>query len=494
MRQVSGDRDVVGPPSGEVVEHARRDLRPIALPPPRVIREQAEGALRVQLAQPDAADAGGVEVGDVGEAEQRGDPRTMRAYDTRGPRGVLRGRSVRSANEERMSGSITARCKVAVISAPGAPFPALFSQRSDERLARTFTRQGAEAEILAVAGAETALRDAPLALLVRGDAVVDERVAKALVASESELLLVANEDGRAQPAAAIVAGARTGAAAAWLAGGAAPAGVAQRSAAELVPAYTPELRKLAPPFLRLASSANAGAIERALFNASYKGVTDVVTKYVWPPFAFRVVKACARFGVTPNAVTLVSWALVIYATLAFARGEFGFGLAAAWAMTFLDTVDGKLARVTQNSSPFGHWFDHGLDLSHPPVWWGAWALGLGVSLGSVAAAVVLGGYLVGRIVEGIFILVCGFETHSWRRLDSFFRLITARRNPNLVLLSACTLAGAPGLGFEAVAWWTALSIAFHVVRLVHALALRLTGRALRPWEEELALAGLAAAK
>ena len=114
--------------------------------------------------------------------------------------------------------------------------------------------------------------------------------------------------------------------------------------------------------------------------------------------------------------------------LAFARGEFGFGLAAAWAMTFLDTVDGKLARVTQNSSPFGHWFDHGLDLSHPPVWWGAWALGLGVSLGSVAAAVVLGGYLVGRIVEGIFILVCGFETHSWRRLDSFFRLITARRN------------------------------------------------------------------
>ena len=41
-------------------------------------------------------------------------------------------------------------------------------------------------------------------------------------------------------------------------------------------------------------------------------------------------------------------------------------------MTFLDTVDGKLARVTLTSSPFGNVLDHSLDLIHPPFWYWAW--------------------------------------------------------------------------------------------------------------------------
>jgi phosphatidylglycerophosphate synthase len=386
-----------------------------------------------------------------------------------------------------MSGSPTAARPVVVLASAGASQARLFAQRSDVRLAHTFARAGATAAIAGAADAAAAASAGELALIVRGDAVVDERVARALLGN-GELLLLANEAGGAQPAAAVIASARAGEALAWLAGGGAPAGLAQLTAEDLVPAYTPELRKLAPPLLRIATPDNSAAIERALFDASYKGVTDFVTKYAWPPLAFRAVRACARLGITPNAVTLVSWALVIYAALAFARGELGLGLAAAWAMTFLDTVDGKLARVTQSSSPIGHWLDHGLDLAHPPVWWAAWSLGIGVALSSPTALVVIGGYLAGRLLEGVFMLACGFETHSWRPVDSFFRLITARRNPNLVLLTGCTLAGEPALGFEAVAWWTGLSIAFHAERLAHALALRARGRTLRPWEEEAALA------
>ena len=392
-----------------------------------------------------------------------------------------------------MSGSATAARPVFVVTSAAAQHAELFAERSDARLARTFSRLGAQPVVADAAGAAKAAQAVEIALLARGDAVVDERVAKALLTSQ-ELLLVATFGGRAQPAAAVIAGARASEAAAWLAGGPAPAGLAPRSADDLVPAYTSELRKLAPPLLRIATRESAAVVERALFDASYKGVTDFVTKYAWPPLAFRVVKACARLGISPNVVTLASWALVIYATIEFARGQFGFGLAAAWAMTFLDTVDGKLARVTQSSSPFGHWLDHGLDLAHPPVWWGAWALGIGLSLTSPTALVVLGGYLAGRLLEGVFMLACGFELHSWRPLDSFFRLITARRNPNLVLLSAGALAGRPDLGFAAVAVWTGLSIAFHVARLTLALAQRALGHTLRPWEEEAALASAPVAK
>ncbi len=380
-----------------------------------------------------------------------------------------------------------------VVTPPGRVLAKLFGERSDARLLRSLARAGAAPVTLVVGSARPAPRAGELALLVRGDVVIDDRVVKALLAS-GELLLVANEGGRAQPAAACVASERVAAAAAWLAGGPAPASLPLRSAQELVPAYTSELRKLAPPFLRAATPDNAAAIERALFAASYKGVTDLVTKYVWPRPALAVVRICARLGISPNMVTIVSWLLVAFAAVAFWRGAFGAGLAAAWLMTFLDTVDGKLARVTLRSSPIGHWLDHGLDILHPPVWWGAWAIGMnaaigiGAALSSPAALIVIGGYVVGRLIEGAFMLACGFETHSWRRLDSFFRLITARRNPNLLLLTACTLVGLPALGFDAVAAWTLASIAFHALRLLHALALRLAGRTLRPWEEEAALA------
>jgi phosphatidylglycerophosphate synthase len=460
----------------EIVDQPSGDLGPVAPAPPRAPRDPAERAFRIPFAGAAEAQARRVQIGDVGEAEQRGGLRRMRAYDKRR---ADAGR--RQLDEGGMNGEPCATRSAAVMTPPGARLAELFAERTDSRVARSLARAGARVV------APGALPAGELVLLARADAVLDERVAKALIGS-GELLLVAREDGRDLPAAAVIASVRAAEAAAWLNGGAAPAGLAPRTAEELVPAYTAELRKLAPPMLRIATPERAEQIERALFDAAYKGVTDFVTKYAWPPLAFRVVRWCARAGITPNAVTIVSWALVVFAFVAFWRGAFGAGLAAAWAMTFLDTVDGKLARVTLNSSPFGHWLDHGLDIAHPPFWWAAWAHGLGLALGSPLALVVVGGYVVGRLVEGVFILAFDFETHSWRPLDSFFRLITARRNPNLVLLSAFTLAGSAALGFAAVAWWTACSIVFHCVRLLHALALRALGRELRPWEEELALA------
>ena len=44
--------------------------------------------------------------------------------------------------------------------------------------------------------------------------------------------------------------------------------------------------------------------------------------------------------------------------------------------------------------------------------------------------------------------------HVWRPIDSQFRLITARRNPNMVILVAALLFGRPDVGLELVAWWT----------------------------------------
>ena len=129
--------------------------------------------------------------------------------------------------------------------------------------------------------------------------------------------------------------------------------------------------------------------------------------------------------------------------------------------------------------------DHGLDLIHPPVWYVAWAAGVPAGGGWLAPAlmVTVVGYVIGRLIEGLFLLVFKTEIHCWRRIDSRFRMITARRNPNLILLTIAVLAGAPGLGLVVVAVWTAVSVGFHAVRLTQAAGERLRGRPVESWLE-----------
>lgn len=158
----------------------------------------------------------------------------------------------------------------------------------------------------------------------------------------------------------------------------------------------------------------------------------------------------------------------------FWQGMFGWGLVAAYAMTFLDTVDGKLARVTLTSSPIGNVFDHGIDLVHPPFWWWAWIVGLAhtgfdLPASDLVLGAIVSGYILQRIEEGIFIRCFKIQMHIWRPFDSRFRLITARRNPNLILLTLSVLIGRPDLGIIWVAVWTVLSLFVHAWQIVQAL-------------------------
>jgi hypothetical protein len=145
-------------------------------------------------------------------------------------------------------------------------------------------------------------------------------------------------------------------------------GVKAQTLETLPISFQSSLRKSEPPFLLPISAKKARALERRLYDGSYKGVTDLVTKYAWPVPALWVVRQCVRFGIRPNHVTLLGFALVVVAAVLFARGQYGWGLLAAWIMTFPHPVDGKQARATVTSSRFGHYFHHLMDLLHPPLW------------------------------------------------------------------------------------------------------------------------------
>ncbi|MGH6782611.1 MAG: CDP-alcohol phosphatidyltransferase family protein, partial [Sphingomonadaceae bacterium] len=133
-----------------------------------------------------------------------------------------------------------------------------------------------------------------------------------------------------------------------------------------------ELRKRETPFAMPLTPATVKAAERASYFGAYKGVTDVLTKYLWPEWALVLTRIAARIGMTPNMVTAIGAALCVAATFAFWHGHYWLGMAMGLAFMVLDTVDGKLARCTITSSWWGNVFDHGIDLVHPPFWWWAW--------------------------------------------------------------------------------------------------------------------------
>jgi phosphatidylglycerophosphate synthase len=355
-----------------------------------------------------------------------------------------------------------------------------------ERLQRSLRNAGCRRVEECTDAAANSAPASGTALLLRGDLLFDARLIEPLLATPGVLLSAhVSEDARGEiPVAAHVDAADFDTALALLRdpASAAPAGLRRVSPSDLAPAYIASLRKAEPVTVLAVRPEQVAAIETKLFGAAYKTITDLITRWAWPVPAAAVVRVLARRRVHPNTVTLVSWLLAIAAMWWFAEGRFGLGLVAAWGMTFLDTVDGKLARVTLTSTRFGNVADHGLDLLHPPFWYLAW--GYGCTGGFDAATwVVVGGYLAGRLIEGIFLLAFSMETHCWRPIDNLFRTITARRNPNMILLTVGALAGAPQQGMVMVALWTCASIGFHVVRLLQAFRARARGEAITAWDE-----------
>ncbi len=228
-------------------------------------------------------------------------------------------------------------------------------------------------------------------------------------------------------------------------------------------------------------------MENLLYGNAYKGITDLVTKFVWPRPARAAVHVAAYFGLSPNMVTSVGFTLVIAASYCFVHGQFLAGLAAAWIMTFLDTVDGKLARVTVQSSKFGHLFDHLIDLFHPPFWYIFWGMSLsgfhpvmGFDRVDMYWMIVIA-YIAGRIVEGLFPLLGNCNIFTWRPFDAYFRLVTARRNPCLIILTVSAIIGRGDVGFIAVTCWTMLTTLILFMRLLQGGYSRLRQGPLDSW-------------
>ena len=368
----------------------------------------------------------------------------------------------------------------------------LWGLSSRERLERMLARAG---DFSLVDDPANCPADTNL-MLLHGDFLYDERIIRRL-AVETDTLLQTTLRGKMVSLAAIVKPEYFEQARDCLLDESSETdthGLTNVSLQEWSSGFQQQLRKFDPPYVLPVTEQDKHALEEHLYSGSYKGVTDLITKWAWPVPAKWVVRLCVRAGITPNAVTICSLILTIVAGVCFYQGLFAEGLVAGWLMTFLDTVDGKLARVTVTSTKMGHVLDHGLDIIHPPLWYIAWGLGLEqfaaplawITLESVFW-LILAAYILGRICEGLFQLLIGkWGLFCWRPFDSFNRLITARRNPCMLLLSGSLLLGQAGTGLLLVLAWTLVSTLVIVLRFSYALVLhKLSSRPVKPWLAEI---------
>lgn len=381
------------------------------------------------------------------------------------------------------SGNVKAVQPLVYIAHRSENLPKVWGITSAERLRRVFGRLGAlEAD-------ENTIQKAPQSqpvVVISDDHVYDKPILSGLLENKNTAI-EGPETG--QPVAVHTTAKHFKTALEWLNGAdKKPTGTKTKTAAEVGSSFNDDLRKKEQPYCMSLEKGNMKAIEHRIFMGTYKGVTDVVTKYVWPRPAMVVTRWCANLGITPNMVTIAGVLLMLQALYLFWQGEYVLGLVAGWIFTFFDTVDGKLARVQFTSSRLGHVLDHGTDLIHPPFWYFAWAAGLshvGMPLSEAAFTalmiIIIGGYIFQRVQEGYFIVRFGMHMHIWRRFDSFFRLITTRRNPNMVLMTACVLLGRPDWAIWAIAGWTVISILVHMEQIITAEVRNLRGRPVRSW-------------
>jgi phosphatidylglycerophosphate synthase len=83
-----------------------------------------------------------------------------------------------------------------------------------------------------------------------------------------------------------------------------------------------------------------------------------------------VVRLAVAMRLTPNAITVIGFGVVVAAALLIGSGSLLAGAVVLTAGSLLDAVDGALARATGVSSAFGSFLDSTLDRAAEAVLFG----------------------------------------------------------------------------------------------------------------------------
>jgi len=305
-------------------------------------------------------------------------------------------------------------------------------------------------------------------LAVAGDTVVDQRLFEfaltrtpGFAAIDKNLAMLSLDPQTRLPDAATIEA---------LAGALVASGAVRELPQSEFPTFIRRLRRDMPYYiLPVRSQKDRAAAEHFMFWANYKGSTDVFTRYVYPFLVWRLVRPLAHLRVHPNWVSGFNIVLGIAAVPAFAMREYVIGFLCAYVMSVLDSVDGKLARLTYTDTQLGTRLDHGLDLIHPPFWYLAWAWA--VAAGNMndpaiwAAVLMVIVYILDRLAVKVYTVSFQRALYAHAKIDAFIRSFIARRNINLPIFLIGVVSGYAREAFLLIVAWQVATLVWHACRI-----------------------------
>jgi len=235
------------------------------------------------------------------------------------------------------------------------------------------------------------------------------------------------------------------------------------------PGYVRSMRRnIRPVFFPAPSADNRALAERLLQDATQKHVLDFPAIVHAPIEDWLVLRLC-RTSITPNQITLTGAILGITVTLLYASGHLWAGVSLALLFGVWDGLDGKLARLKEQTTRLGrreHVIDYFIEMS----WWTALAHHFQVA-GQVRRAYVfllvfVGADAVERLARRLAALRLGRKLDDASRFDRMMRYLAGRRNIYTWLFAFSLLIGMPAAGFVLLCCWGIVSSAIHLFRTI----------------------------
>jgi hypothetical protein len=316
----------------------------------------------------------------------------------------------------------------------------------------------------------TYFMDATSFILLQGDGVYDERVIRQLIDSPADIQIYDEDNDRSPLAIKLTANRipefhnydKT------LKDFVYDSSIEKKSV-QSMNAYMRFLRKTVTPVLRrITDQDDLRMIENDLFAKTYKGGLELVGTYGYRIPVRGLTKLCAKTGITPNQITAIATVCRFGAIPFLAIGWLGTGLLLAAVFIILDSLDGKLARLSWRLSAVADKVDHWGVLPSRIGYYAALAYHFsGGQWNSIA--VFSGGILI--LITLIDDLNWAFAKKYFKRslydlteLDARVHLFTIRRNDIFVLIIGW-LTGLELYFFYFLCFWMIGVWLWHVYRL-----------------------------
>jgi phosphatidylglycerophosphate synthase len=235
------------------------------------------------------------------------------------------------------------------------------------------------------------------------------------------------------------------------------------------PGYIRSMRRnVRPVFFPAPSPAYRAPAERLLQDATQKHLLDFPAIIHAPIENWLVLRLC-RTSITPNQLTLTGAMLGAVVTLLYAFGYLWAGALLALVFGVWDGLDGKLARLKEQTTELGK-KEHVLDYFIEMSWWTALAHHFQVTSQIGHAYFFLlaffGADSLERLARRSAALRLGRKLEDASRFDRLVRYVAGRRNIYTWLFAFFLLIGMPATGFILLCCWGIASSAIQIFRAI----------------------------